>query len=254
MGTAETDIDALQASDAQQTGKISALEADMNNVKPRVGQLESDVGTLGTKVDQHTQSISGLSTEVNGLKTSKQDKLTAGENIKIENNVISASGRSYRNVSGSSNIEEELRFFFGSSKPDDSIRIVLPSTSTGMQGCLEMKYIIKFGWTHRDSSGREGYVYISPEDEIRHVGFIDGTPIYRCEKAQLESKKVGSSADTAKVGVVYIRKLSNGVFVFSLLDSSNSFSFRNYSTDVFKMSDTPSIAPSTVAIVNYNRN
>ena len=250
MGTAETDIDTLQASDAQQTSKISALEADMNNVKPRVGQLESDVGTLETTVNQQAQSISGLSTDVNGLKTSKQDKLTAGENIKIENNVISASGRSYRNVSGSSNIEEELRFFFGSSKPEDSIRIVFPMTS----GCLEMKNIIKFGWTHRDSSGREGYVYITPEDEIRHVGFIDGTPIYRCEKAQMDSKKAGSSADTVKVGIVYIRKLSNGVFVFSLLDSSNSFSFRNYSTDVFKMSDTPSIDPSTVAIVNYDRN
>ena len=83
MGTAETDIDTLQASDAQHTSKISALEADMNNVKPRVGQLESDVGTLGTKVDQHTQSISGLSTDVNGLKTSKQDKLIAGEGIVI---------------------------------------------------------------------------------------------------------------------------------------------------------------------------
>lgn len=83
MGTAETDIDTLQASDAQQTSKISALEADMNNVKPRVGQLESDVGALETKVDQHTQSISGLSTEVNGLKTTKQDKLIAGEGIAI---------------------------------------------------------------------------------------------------------------------------------------------------------------------------
>ena len=92
MGTAETDIDTLQASDSQQTSKISALEADMNNVKPRVGQLESDVGTLGTKVDQHTQSISGLSTDVNGLKTSKQDKLIAGDNITIQDNVISSSG------------------------------------------------------------------------------------------------------------------------------------------------------------------
>ena len=83
MGTAETDIDTLQASDSQQTSKISALESDMNNVKPRVGQLESDVGTLETKVDQHTQSI-------NGLSTSKQNKLTAGENILIKNDVISA--------------------------------------------------------------------------------------------------------------------------------------------------------------------
>ena len=86
MGTAETDIDTLQASDAQQTTKISALEADMNNVKPRVGQLESDVSALQTKVDQHTQSINGLTTDMGG----KQDKLTAGDNITISNNVISA--------------------------------------------------------------------------------------------------------------------------------------------------------------------
>ena len=83
IGTAEHDIDTLQSSDSQQTSKISALEADMNNVKPRVGQLESDVGTLETKVDQHTQSIGALSTDVNGLKTSKQDKLIAGQGISI---------------------------------------------------------------------------------------------------------------------------------------------------------------------------
>ena len=83
ISSAEHDIDTLQASDAQQTSKISALEADMNNVKPRVGQLESDVGALETKVDQHTQSIGALSTDVNGLKTSKQDKLIAGQGISI---------------------------------------------------------------------------------------------------------------------------------------------------------------------------
>ena len=98
MGTAETDIDTLQASDSQQTSKISALEADMNNVKPRVGQLESDVGTLNTKVDQHTQSISGLSTEVNGLKTSKQDKLIAGQGISIADDGKTISVPSLPNV------------------------------------------------------------------------------------------------------------------------------------------------------------
>lgn len=86
MGTAETDIDTLQSSDAQQTSKISALESDMNNVKPRVGQLESDVGTLQTKSSQNTQAINGLAADMDG----KQDKLTAGSNISIVDNVISA--------------------------------------------------------------------------------------------------------------------------------------------------------------------
>ena len=86
MGTAEADIDTLQASDAQQTSKISALEADMSNVKPRVGQLESDVSALQTTSSQNTQAINGLAQEV----AEKQDSLTAGKGIVIENNVISA--------------------------------------------------------------------------------------------------------------------------------------------------------------------
>ena len=83
MSTAEGKITDLETVSGQHTAKISALESDMNNVKPRVGQLESDVGTLETKVDQHTQSIGALSTDVNGLKTSKQDKLIAGQGISI---------------------------------------------------------------------------------------------------------------------------------------------------------------------------
>lgn len=91
------DITALQGTSTDHESKISALEADMNNVKPRVGQLESDVGTLETKVDQHTQSISGLSTDVNGLKTSKQDKLIAGSGIVIadDGRTISTTGGNY---------------------------------------------------------------------------------------------------------------------------------------------------------------
>ena len=85
MGTAETDIDNLQASDSQQTAKISALESDMNNVKPRVGQLESDVTSVQTKTSQNTQAISGLSEDLAG----KQNQLTAGEGIAINNDVIS---------------------------------------------------------------------------------------------------------------------------------------------------------------------
>ena len=83
MSAAERKVTDLETVSGQHTAKISALESDMNNIKPRVGQLESDVGTLETKVDQHTQSIGVLSTDVNGLKTSKQDKLIAGQGISI---------------------------------------------------------------------------------------------------------------------------------------------------------------------------
>lgn len=118
MGTAETDIDTLQSSDAQQTSKVSALEADMNNVKPRVGQLESDVGALGTQVDQHTQSI-------NGLATSKQDKLTAGDGIKIENNVISSQNVPIRRVvEGKNAMLEEFKEFMSQGEVGDTYEIM----------------------------------------------------------------------------------------------------------------------------------
>ena len=157
MGTAETDIDTLQTSDAQQTSKISALESDMNNVKPRVGQLEgdmnnvkprvgqlesdvelleSDVGTLKTKVDQHTQSISGLSTDVNGLKTSKQDKLTAGDGITIENNVISSQYIPIRRaVEGKNAMLEEFKKFMSQGEVGDTYEIMcrFPNTKNDWQ-------------------------------------------------------------------------------------------------------------------------
>ena len=72
--------------------------------------MESDVGTLETKVDQHTQSISGLSTDVNGLKTSKQDKLIAGSGITIgsDGKTISSAGPSYRTITGTTEIFNEF--------------------------------------------------------------------------------------------------------------------------------------------------
>ena len=132
MGTAEQDIDTLQASDAQHTTKISALEADMNNVKPRVGQLESDVGTLGTKVNQQTQSISGLSTEVNGLKTSKQDKLIAGDGITIDQNVISSTSTPYRRIiEGYEAMSNELENFLVNARPGSTFEIYQRINQTG---------------------------------------------------------------------------------------------------------------------------
>ena len=137
MGTAETDIDTLQASDAQQTSKISALEADMNNVKPRVGQLESDVGTLGTKVDQHTQSISGLSTDVNGLKTSKQDKLIAGDGITIasDGKTISANPSKpiVRVVSGKDEMLNELKKFLSQGEIGDTYDMIFGMGNVGAE-------------------------------------------------------------------------------------------------------------------------
>lgn len=118
------DITALQGTSTNHESRISALESDMNNVKPRVGQLESDVGTLETKVDQHTQSISGLSTDVNGLKTSKQDKLTAGDGITIDQNVISSTSTPCRRViEGYEAMSNELENFLANARPGSTFEI-----------------------------------------------------------------------------------------------------------------------------------
>ena len=101
-------------------GEIATNTNDISGLKGRMATAEGQIATHETKINQHTQSINGLSTNVNGLttdvnglndrmttaegqiatheteidnlKSSKQDKLTAGTNITIENNVISAKG------------------------------------------------------------------------------------------------------------------------------------------------------------------
>ena len=71
---------------------VNGLKTDVNGLKGRMTTAEGQIATHETEIDQHTQSINGLTTDVNGLETTKQDKLTAGTNITIENNVISAKG------------------------------------------------------------------------------------------------------------------------------------------------------------------
>ena len=100
LGNANARIDATNtnvANNAQDiataNGNISTNTNDINGLKGRMATAEGQISTHETTINQHTQSINGLTTNVNGLNTSKQDKLTAGENITIVNNVISASGK-----------------------------------------------------------------------------------------------------------------------------------------------------------------
>ena len=251
MGTAETDIDTLQASDAQQTSKISALEADMNNVKPRVGQLESDVSALQTKVDQHTQSISALSTDVNGLKTSKQDKLIAGEGITIENNVISAGQSNYREIPRA-DIENELIYFFNNSKAGDTLRFVGSNVNLDYAGCPITHEVLKFGWKGRDSSGRESYFTISPSDVIENIGNYDGQGLFYTQ-GRLFSKKAGSSEDSQRTGFIYLKKKSDGYWVVTCTTIGGPEYYRNYNTDTFRMVDWSATSETLRGIANYDR-
>ena len=120
----ETAKSGLQESITDIDGRVDTLEADNTTNKSNISTLQSsvasaqdDIGTLQTGLQQEASdrgtadqalrvSINGNSSAINTLRTntetsitqlqtdvaSKQDKLTAGTNITIENNVISSSG------------------------------------------------------------------------------------------------------------------------------------------------------------------
>ena len=106
MATAEGQIATHETKINQHTQSINGLTTDVNGLKTDVNKLKTDVSGLSTDVNgvktdvnglktdvnKLKTDVNGLSTDVNGLETSKQDKLTAGTNITIENNVISAKG------------------------------------------------------------------------------------------------------------------------------------------------------------------
>ena len=113
MATAEEQIATHDTKIDQHTQSINGLTTDVNGLESRMSTAEGQISTNETNINQHTQSINGLTTDVNGLKTdvnglktdvnglktdvnglnnSKQDKLTAGTNITITNDVISAKG------------------------------------------------------------------------------------------------------------------------------------------------------------------
>ena len=96
LGNANARIDATNTNVANNAadivaanGNISTNTNDINGLKGRMATAEGQIATHETKINQHTQSINGLSTDVNALETNKQDKLTAGEGITINNDVIS---------------------------------------------------------------------------------------------------------------------------------------------------------------------
>ena len=71
---------------------VNGLKTDVNGLKTDVNELKTDVNGLKTDVNELKTDVNGLKTDVNGLNNSKQDKLTAGTNITITNDVISAKG------------------------------------------------------------------------------------------------------------------------------------------------------------------
>lgn len=80
------------------SGQVTTVETDLENLKKttdtNINGLNSAITDLNETVTDNSGDIAKIEADVVTLQTGKQEKLTAGPNITIENNVISASGSS----------------------------------------------------------------------------------------------------------------------------------------------------------------
>ena len=98
IATNATDIDAIEQSAVYTSGatkakidQIATNQEQINTLNTDLAAAEGDIDTLQSSVNELATGISNLGSRVSTVETVKQDKLTAGDNITIENNVISAS-------------------------------------------------------------------------------------------------------------------------------------------------------------------
>lgn len=149
ISTNETNINQNTQSINGLTTDVNGLKTDVNGLKGRMTTAEEQIAAHETKLNQHTQSINGLTTDVNGLNTSKQDKLTAGDNITINNNVISANTFQpiLRIVEGRNNILNEFKDFIHKGEIGDSFEIIcrFPKDNLNGYGPYTDNPFFKFG-------------------------------------------------------------------------------------------------------------
>lgn len=83
---------------------VNAIESELEEIRQlidpqhlamideRLEDLEASILTINESIGGINETLSTHTTQIQGLQNSKQDVLTAGDNITIENNVISATG------------------------------------------------------------------------------------------------------------------------------------------------------------------
>lgn len=79
--TLQQNVTTLQQTQTSQGTAIQGIRGRLDTAESNITQLQTDTSTLSGDVSSLQQTVSG-----------KQDQLTAGQNITIQNNVISASG------------------------------------------------------------------------------------------------------------------------------------------------------------------
>ena len=135
ISSLETDIDTLQASDVQQTSKISSLETTSANLGTRMGTAETDIDTLQASDAQQTSKISALEADMNNVKPRvgqlESDVGTLG--TKVDQHTQSISGLS-TDVNGLKTSKQD-KLIAGSGITID--QNVISSTSTPYRRIIE---------------------------------------------------------------------------------------------------------------------
>lgn len=92
IATIKKNVDTNATNIATNMVDISVLATKTNTNTTNIATNKMDISTLSGVVSTNTTNIATNKSSIETMQTSKQDKLTAGDNITIVNNVISASG------------------------------------------------------------------------------------------------------------------------------------------------------------------
>ena len=125
ISTNETNINQHTQSINGLTTDVNGLKTDVNGLKTDVNGLSTDVNGLKSRMATAEGQIATHETEINNLKASKQDKLTAGTGITIDNNVISSQNVPIRRVvEGKNAMLEEFKKFMSQGEVGDTYEIM----------------------------------------------------------------------------------------------------------------------------------
>ena len=131
-----TDVNGLSTDLNGLSTDVSGLKTDVNGLETDVNGLSTDVNGLKSRMATAEGQIATHETEINNLKASKQDKLTAGTGITIDNNVISSQNVPIRRaVEGKNAMLEEFRKFVSQGEVGDTYEIMcrFPNSATDWQ-------------------------------------------------------------------------------------------------------------------------
>ena len=213
--TNKTDIATNKSGIATNASAIERLNTELNNTNETVSGISTalettntNLNTTNTNLDNLTQSVSALDAEVDG----KQNTLTAGKNITIEDNEISATGGTGTWIGEDEPpADENYNMWVNPTEPLNNVGSEVVDTLSGNE-------------TDKAPSVRavkEANTY-STEEKV--VGtWIDGKPIYR--------KVVEFTSDTTQKIVSITGKIDKFTFIDAYAKGGNNLIHGLYRVD-----------------------